>query len=320
MDRAETPPPGSRPASLPHLVVTVCTYRRNEPLGRLLAALARNSTSLTGRATLAVVVVDDNPDGRAAAVVERFATDSELEVHYRTSGEGNISLARNIGLETALARADWIALTDDDCEPVDTWLTAHLDAQARWGCDVVTGPCLLAGTDDAPRWLSDQPFLEDAQFRFDDGAVLATAATNNSFLRAQLLRDNPDLRFDPALGVVGGEDMVFYRTAARHGATIRFAEAAVVRGHEPPERWTFAYQVRSKYWLGNTEFVTNRRLGEAHRGRWAARGAVAILRAVARPFQRLVRRESPQVRYAVASGARGLGMLAGAAGREVRHH
>lgn len=320
MDRAETAPHPSERAAAPRIVVAVCTHRRNEPLRRLLDALVRNADELGTRASVGVVVVDDNPDQRAAQVVDSFADALPLGLHYRTSGKGNISMARNIALDTAIERADWVAMTDDDCEPVAGWLAAHLDAQRRWDCDIVTGPCLLVGTDEAPGWLSDQPFLDDAQFRFADGAELVTAATNNSFVRAQMLRDDPHLRFDPDLGVVGGEDMVFFRTAARHGATIRFADAAVVHGHEPPERWTFAFQVRSKFWLGNTEFVTNRRLGEAPRARWVGRGAVAVARAAIRPLTRVARRQSPQLRYAVASAARGLGMIAGAIGLQIRHH
>lgn len=301
-------------------MVAVCTFRRNEPLGRLLAALARNDEVLGARARLGVVVVDDNPDGAAEAVVAGFDHEFPLGLRYRRSGEGNISLARNIGLETALTDADFVAMTDDDCEPVDDWIATYLADHARGGADILTGPCLLGGTDDAPSWLSDQPFLDDAQFRFEDGTAMDTAATNNSFLRADLLRGDHPLRFDPGLGVLGGEDMVFFRTAARDGARIRFCAQAAVRGHEPPERWTFRYQLRSRYWLGNTEFVTNRRLGAASRPRWFARGLLAIGRSAIRPVGRLATGRAPQLRYALAGAARGAGMAMGAIGVEVPHH
>lgn len=301
------------------IVVAVCTYRRNDPLRRLLEALARNAEQLAPRADVGVVVVDDNPDRRAGAVCEDFSTRFPLGLHYRTSGRGNISIARNIGLETALPLADWVAMTDDDCEPVDDWLSRLLDRAEGDGTDIVTGPCLLTA-EDGPAWLREQPFLEDAQFRFDDGARIEVAATNNSMLRAATLRDQPDLRFQEELGVVGGEDMVFFRTARRNGSTISFAAHAAVRGHEPPERWTYAHQLRSRFWLGNTEFVTNRRLGQASRPRWAARGLVVAARGLLRPFTRLATGRSPQFRYAGAAAARGAGMLVGAIGIEVDHH
>ena len=308
------------PSGPPRVVVAVCTFRRNEPLRRLLRAVERNAAVLGERTAVGVVVVDDNPDGSAREVCEEHEDRFALGLTYRTSGQGNISIARNLALEAALPIADWVAMTDDDCEPIDEWLAHHLDAQQRDGTDVVTGPCLLGGTDDAPRWLSDQPFLDDAQFRFEDGTRLDVAATNNSLMRAAALRDRPDLRFDPGLGVLGGEDMVFFRTARRAGLTISFAADAVVRGHEPPERWTFGHQLRSRYWLGNTEFVTNQRLGEAGRLHWALRGLKALGLAALRPLRMVLSGRPPQFRYALASAARALGMLAGAAGVRVAHH
>ncbi|WP_195210299.1 glycosyltransferase family 2 protein [Actinomarinicola tropica] len=310
-------PTGAEPV---RIVVAVCTYRRNEPLRRLLAAVERNAAELGDRAHVGVVVVDDNPDERARAVCDEAAHRFELGLTYRTSGQGNISVARNLALEGALPLADWVAMTDDDCEPVDTWLSEHLAAQERYGTDVVTGPCLLGGSEGAPAWLSEQPFLDDAQFRFDDGQRLDVAATNNSFIRAASLRERTDLRFDPGLGVLGGEDMVFFRTARRAGLTIAFAARAIVHGHEPPERWTYRYQLRSRYWLGNTEFVTNHTVGEAPRLRWALRGAKTILTAVVRPLARVASGRPPHVRYALATAARGAGMVAGAAGVRVAHH
>jgi succinoglycan biosynthesis protein ExoM len=128
------------------------------------------------------------------------------------------------------------------------------------------------------------------------------------------------VRFDPSLGVVGGEDMVFFRTANRRGLTIVFAADAVVLGHEAPERWTFRHQLRSRYWLGNTEFVTNRALHQAPRWRWALRGLKSLAAAGLRPVRRALRGRPPQFRYALASGARALGMLSGAAGIRVDHH
>ena len=40
-------------------------------------------------------------------------------------------------------------------------------------------------------------------------------------LRASFLRDHPDIRFRSDLGTLGGEDMVFYRTAVAAGLDAR---------------------------------------------------------------------------------------------------
>lgn len=305
---------------VPRIVVAVCTFRRNEPLRRLLDAVDHNAEQLGCRARVGVVVVDDNPDRRAEAVCREYPQRFALGLHYRPAGHGNISLARNLALEAALPLSDWVAMTDDDCEPVDHWLEAYLDAQERLGTDTLTGPCLLEPAPGAPAWITDQPFLEDAQFRYPDGERLGVAATNNSFIRSQFLVERPALRFDPELGVLGGEDMVFFRSAVAQGMSIAFASAAAVVGHEPPERCRFGYQLRSRYWLGNTEFVTNRHLGEASRPRWIARGLKDLAVAITRPARRLARGQAPQLRYATAAAARAVGMLVGALGIRIPHH
>jgi succinoglycan biosynthesis protein ExoM len=304
----------------PRVVVAICTYRRNDSLRRLLAALERNAATLGDQAAVGVVVVDDNPDRRAAAVCDEFSERFELGLHYRTAGQGNISVGRNLALEAALPLADWVAMTDDDCEPPDDWLACYLEDQRQFGTDAVTGPCYLTADAGAPRWLLEQPFFEDAQLRHDHGERMALAATNNSFLRAEFFRARPDLRFDPELGVLGGEDMVFFRSAVRDGLTVAFSTRASVYGHESPDRWTFRHQIRSRFWIGNTEWVTNRHLGEATRPWWILRALKAYALAALRPLRRLTRRRPPQIRYAVASAARATGMLAGALGRRVDHH
>jgi succinoglycan biosynthesis protein ExoM len=304
----------------PRIIVAVCTYRRNEPLHRLLEALVRNAERVGSEAAVGVVVVDDNPDQRAREVCASFDDAFELGMHYRTVGEGNISIARNTALQTALPRADWVAMTDDDCVPADDWLAVYLEDAVRWDVDAVTGPCYLVPSPGAPRWLVDQPFLDDAQLRFDHGEVMELAATNNSFFKAAFFREREHLRFEPELGVVGGEDMVFFRSAVRAGLRVRFSTRAAVDGHESPSRCTFRYQLRSRFWMGNTEWVTYRFLGEATRPWWALRAVKLGLEAAARPLAQLVRGRPPQVRYAMARGARAVGMLVGALGVRVAHH
>jgi succinoglycan biosynthesis protein ExoM len=304
----------------PRVVVAVCTHRRNEPLRRLLDALLRNQDALGDSADLGVVISDDNDDGRAAPIADEYGPRFTLGVHYRHVGSGNISTARNAALDEALPRADWIAMTDDDCVPVDDWIRTLLDVQRATSAGAVTGPCRLAVDDGAPAWITDQPFLRRAEIDFPDLEPATTGATNNSLIDAAFLRDRPDLRFATELGEVGGEDMVFYRRAREAGLRIHFATDAVVRGIEGPERLTLAYQVRWFFWLGNTEFVTSSTLTEVNRARWCARGIKHALLALGRPFVRLATGKSPQFRYALALLAHAAGMFIGALGVRLAHH
>lgn len=314
------PPNDILRAHAPRIVVAVCTYRRNDPLRRLLMSIERNAAELGDRAEVGVVVVDDNPDGSASAVCDEFADSFALGLHYRTSGEGSISVARNMALEAALPLSDWVAMTDDDCEPVDSWLASYVDVAERFDPGAVTGPCYLQPASGAPNWLVDQPFLEDFQFRGELGQPMEVGATNNSFLRSSFFRERPQLRFVLELGKVGGEDMVFFRSAVKDGLSIVFAPDAAVRGHEPVERCTLRYQLRLHYWIGNSEWVTNRYLGQANRPWWVLRACKAYVLAAARPARQVVCGRPPQFRYALAAGARATGMLVGALGHRVDHH
>jgi succinoglycan biosynthesis protein ExoM len=304
----------------PRIVVAVCTHRRNGPLQRLLDALLRNQERLGDRADVGVAIADDNDDGRARPVADAYCERFRLGVQYRHVGSGNISTARNATLDEALPISDWVAMTDDDCVPVDGWLEAMLAVQRSTGADAVTGRCELCADDDAPSWITDEPFLTRGEFRFEDGASVPTAGTNNSLLRSAFFVEHPDIRFRDDLGQTGGEDMVFFRQAHARGLRIRYAADAVVHGVEDESRTTLTYQVRSHYWLGNTEFVTNSVLGQAGRLRWLARSVKLALSAAMRPLRQLWRHEPPQLRYTVALLAHASGMAVGALGVRLRHH
>nr|WP_314443742.1 glycosyltransferase [uncultured Sphingomonas sp.] len=305
-------------SSSPSIIVAICTYKRNDPLRTLLTALIEVAATSHGRARVGVVVVDDNPDQRARAVVDLFADAFELGIRYCASGKANISIARNLAVNTALEGADWIAMIDDDCEPAPDWLNAYLDVLQATGADCATGAMNLRVPEGSPKWMSEQPFFDDIRFDYEDCAPMQLAATNNSIIRADFLRDNPDIRFEPRYGKLGGEDMVFYRTAHAAGLRIRFARHAGVWGNEPPERATFKHLVMYRFWLGNSMFVTNHHFGEG-KARLFLRGGKISAKAMLRPLARMFRTQRPQWRYGVATFATGIGLMAGAAGYRKEH-
>jgi glycosyltransferase involved in cell wall biosynthesis len=311
--------PPSTTAGRPRIVVAVCTYERHGPLAVLLEALAANAGRLGGRAAVGVVVVDDSKDGNARGVAARFADRFELGLAYRVSGRQNIALARNLALQTATGIGDWIAMTDDDCEPAEDWLEVLLDVQARTGADAVSGILRRRVPAGSPRWLTEEPFLELGLWEgVEDEAEVTSAATHNSLLSARWLELHPDVRFDPALGVTGGEDPVFYRAAHAAGLRIRYSRRAVVYENEPPARATLRYQLRTFFWFGNSSYVTCVR-GGVHPARMFLQGGKGLAGAVLRPLGRLARREPPQLRYALASALKGVGTIAGPLGLRVHH-
>lgn len=301
------------------IAVYVCTYRRNDVLRNMLDALAVAADRVAHRADVAAVVIDDNPDGSAHAVADEFADRFSLGVHYRHSGRQNIAIARNLGLETAMELGEWIAMTDDDCEPDADWLLEYLAVIDRGDVDALTGPLMLRFPADAPRWLRDEPFALGEDDVYDDGVLVPLAQTHNSMINAAWLRAHPHIRFAESLGRVGGEDMVFYREAVAAGLRIRYARKAIVHEVVSAERATLRHQLRAQLWLGNSEYVTNVESGQATKLRMVARGGRRMAGAFRRLARRVARGERPQLRWFAATILRSIGMIAGAVGVRIEH-
>lgn len=306
------------PAKRVRIAVAVCTYKRNAELAVLLRALVACAERIKDRAVVGVAITDDTAAGEARSVAEGAAGWFELGLEYRVSGKQNISLARNMAIETAMGMADWVAMTDDDCEPPVHWLEALLDAQRQSAANAVTGRMVRRVPAGSPRWLTEEPFLELGVEDPPDGSAMDMAATFNSMISTDWLRRHPHIRFDPAYGVIGGEDMVFYRAARAEGLEIRFVADAIVYENEPPARATLGYQLYAYFWHGNSACLTLRERG-ARRGRMLVHAGASLVRAVGRPLGRIMHGETPQLRYALAMVLHALGKLIGVFDIRIAH-
>lgn len=302
------------------VAVYVCTHRRNGPLVDLLDSVRAAADNVQPEVGVAVVVVDDNPDGRAEPVVDGYEHNFALGIHYTHTGSQNISTARNRGVETAMGLADWVAMTDDDQTVSPMWLAELFTAQRQHNADAVTGPVFIRYAPDSPSWIGDQPFAEllEAQPRVD-GEQVDTCSTGNSMILSAWLTDHPDVRFRKDLGVIGGEDMVFYRGAIQQGLRAFYALKAEAYQLQPPERATYRHHLASAYWLGNTSFLTGFEAGEAGRARLAVRGTRKVVEAAVSPIRRLISGNPAHLRFAIAELAFGAGMLVGTVGVKVPH-
>jgi glycosyltransferase involved in cell wall biosynthesis len=308
----------SAPGGRTTIAVAVCTYKRNDLLTRLLEALLVCAEQVRDRAAIGVVLVDDTAEGRAEPVADAYAERFELGLHYRISGKQNISLARNIAIETSMGIGEWIAMTDDDCEPPPQWLRSLLDLQHRTGADAVTGRVVRRVPPGSPRWLTEQPFLELGVEKRADGAEMESAATFNSMILSSWLQNRPQIRFDPHFGVIGGEDMVFFRAAHAAGLRICFSEKGFTYENEPPSRATLGYQLYVYFWQGNSSSQTCLNTG-VRRSRMFVHGCACFARAVLRPFARGFRGQPPQLRYCAALMGEAIGKISGSLGLQIDH-
>lgn len=97
----------------PQMTALVCTRNRGESVVRTVRSILANE-----HGSFEVIVVDQSTDGRTSAALEPMMNDPRLR-HCMTGTVG-ISRARNIGIKEA--RAEIVAITDDDCEVPRDWL------------------------------------------------------------------------------------------------------------------------------------------------------------------------------------------------------
>ena len=304
-----TVPPG--PADI---VIAVCTFRRPVLLQGLLAAI-RMQELPAPPPRVHVVVVDNSTGYEARPVVNRACLEG-MDVTYVAHGAGNISSGRNEALRHARTRAPLVVLLDDDEVPEPWGLAQLLAAGAATSADIVTGPVIARFPPGAPAWLVGQEELYSVTGH-QDGAWLTEAITGNVSIRTACL-DRTGVEFDELLGLSGGEDQLFFRSARDRGATIVYAARALVHEVVPLERLSLRYLLRREYRKGGTLGLLDRSRPGWPRGRPLRRLASSGWWAVSGVFQVLVHvlrgRRADAARGAMRV-ARSCGMLAGLTGR-----
>jgi glycosyltransferase involved in cell wall biosynthesis len=116
----------------PIFSVVIPTYNRRSTLLACLAALERQT--LDRSLFEVIVVVDGSTDGTVEAVGERTFP---FQLQCLQVPNGGASKARNAGV--AAASGEYIALTEDDVVPDDTWLASAHAALKSGSVDVLEG-------------------------------------------------------------------------------------------------------------------------------------------------------------------------------------
>ncbi|HTW86147.1 MAG TPA: glycosyltransferase [Candidatus Sulfotelmatobacter sp.] len=295
----------------PDVCLVVPTYRRPKLLRCALAAL-RHQTDVE-HARVTVVVLDNDPEESARAVVREAAALLPFAIEYLVVRERGLSNVRNAALAVARARAPFLAMLDDDEIPEPQWLAELLRVQSLTDAAAVSGPVLALVPASAPAWIRRGAFYDMP--RFHDGAQLRDGCTGNALLRLRAPALN-EIGFDPAFNAAGGEDQFFFRELLARGGEIVYAANAVATEQVMPNRLCAAYILRRAFRRGNTLWYCDLRiLGTARVIAmrvakalfWVTFGLASL------PVRLAVRGRTGAVE-ALVDFARGAGMLAGAFG------
>ncbi|MEZ5409412.1 MAG: glycosyltransferase family A protein [Acidimicrobiales bacterium] len=298
--------------------VTVCIVTRARPdgLSRLLRALAGVEPPVALRWT-ATVVVDNDPGGSAAAVVDGFRAPGRFPtpIDYVVEPEPGVSHGRN----TAVRRAatPWVAFIDDDMEPSPGWLAGLARGVTAHRAGAAIGPVPIRFESSPPEGLVDSGALDFP--RWTDGELIDTVRTGNVILAVDRLPEPP---FEVRLARCGGEDHLLGRQLHAAGVPVVYVADAEAWEWTPGERLTASAlrkrQTRIGYAFVAVERLTRRwpvpGLGPiVVTGRAAARLAVGA--ALSAPFLPAARRwRGHQLLWF------GVGELRALAGRPLRYY
>ena len=332
-----------------HLTIAMLTYRRNDYLAQVIPELLAQADDVCdAQTTVSVLIVDNDPQAGARAVVEaaRAALGGEQPEAAESSGAADldaVAMSRLVyvhepepgivaGRNRALSQAhgsDALVFIDDDEIPSPGWLKALVSTWRAQGCAAVTGPTPPTFEGDPSAWVVASGAFDS--WEAADGAQVRSADTGNLLLDLAVV-EGLGLRFDPRYGLTGGEDSLFTRQLTRAGGVIRFAAGAVVTKRVPAARarrtWVLERSLRSgSSWArvridtaapdgGASGRLARLRLRLGYGAKGLAKAGIDGARAgVAR-----IRGDVPaQARYEVSSRG-GLGMVVGALGVHVREY
>jgi glycosyltransferase involved in cell wall biosynthesis len=220
-----------------------------------------------------IVVADDAADELTKHTVANFAASSPVRIVYMpVIGAHGPAAARNVGWRAA--RAEFLAFTDDDCEPEPNWLAAGL-ASLENGADAVAGRVIVPLPQRPTDYERDAAGLEKAEF-----------VTANCFCRKTVLQALDG--FDESFRAAWREDSDLHFSLIEEGYRVVREETAIVTHPVRPARWGIALGQQRKAFYEALLYKKHRRLYRQRIGRLplnyyaslSALGAVAVSAAI----------------------------------------
>jgi glycosyltransferase involved in cell wall biosynthesis len=222
----------------PFFSIIIPTHERPAPLSACLASLTRLDYP---RERFEVIVVDDGSnsplDDTVGAVRDR------MEIQLIRQKNAGPAAARNRG--AAAARGEFLAFTDDDCEPEPSWLRSFAEHLSSGPCQAVGGRTVNALNDNIYA-AAGQLIVDYLYERFNSLTGEALFFTSNNLaIRAETYLNVGG--FDTGFPRAAGEDREFCARWLRHGHGLRYVPEAVVRHSH---HLGFAGFVRQQYNYG----------------------------------------------------------------------
>jgi succinoglycan biosynthesis protein ExoM len=313
----QSAPAGTAAIAPVRITVAVPTFRRPHDLRVGLPMLLEHarevSADASGRYVVDVLVVDNDPERGAEALVATFPS---ADLRYAAEPTPGIAAVRNRALDEA-SDARLLAFIDDDERPEPGWLARLVETWESTAAAVVSGRILADYAGELDPWIRAGEFF--VRRSMPTGTPIDVAAAGNLLLDLEQIRAI-GVRFESPLGLGAGEDTVFSRAVAHAGRRMVWCNESAAVDFVPLERMTRTWVLTRAWSHGNATVLVDL---------WLTRGRVARLRARASGLGRgmlrvaggaarwvfgLAFRSSRHQARGLRAVLRGAGMIGGACG------
>ncbi|MEM7340055.1 MAG: glycosyltransferase [Actinomycetota bacterium] len=307
------------PGQGPVATIAVLTFRRPESLLTTLRSIGGATLHNEGDAHLPwrvvdVLIIDNDAIPSAADAVATAQAEglARVPIRYVHEPAPGLTAARNRALDEAAG--DVVVFIDDDERAGPGWPGGLLTMMADTGAHLVGGPVETAFVGTPPAWAVDGGFFE--RERPVHGARMPWLRSGNLAVDRAAVA-GAGLRFDPAFGLSGGEDVAFTRGAAEAGLELRWCDRAPVTEDVGPERTTVGWVMRrmrvgTSNWVRANLSVTD---GWRARARFALAGVARVVIGVATTSAGIATRNDVRRVQGLATTWRGVGGIQGLLGR-----
>lgn len=228
-----------------NIAVCIPTYKRIDFLVQLLDSIARNNFDNSLIKNIDIIVVDNDADKTAEAVISDFKkkTDNPHQLHYYNYTAKGLSHVRNELIRRGLSlNPDFLIFIDDDEHVTAEWMNELVRTIIRNNADAARGPVFVKLSDHVPKNIC-RLFVRE---NYADNSRISTWTTGNLIIRRTSIQKN-NVWFDDRFNKTGGEDSYFGIQMAKKGATIFWAANAITYEIIPDSRANVQWLIKRKY-------------------------------------------------------------------------
>lgn len=236
-------------ASIHHICVCICTYKRPKMLAHLLSELQNQKTEQLF--TYSITIVDNDHSLSALSTVQTLKKKSMISINYYCEQDQNIALARNKAVQNA--DGDFLALIDDDETPSDSWLLNLYNALHKFNADGVLAPVKPIFQGHPPQWVVKGKFYEKPCHTTGFVLKWQDTRTSNVLLKRSVF-DRNENKFDPKFGR-GGEDKDFFKRMTEKGCVFVWCDEAPVYEDIPSQRCKRFFMLKRALLRGKTHLL-----------------------------------------------------------------